>query len=483
MSRHKPHCCRKVELCAVLFFFSCSNPWIRSGPPSNRTETDTTRHTAPADTAAAVEDMDFAEALDSALSSRKLDDQSNGTASIRMDTASDGGDMYAPQPFPVPTNRVRIALIRNTGRAVVYSVGTVRLYSRGSRPTDPFRGRILFESRSKGGGITITAGRRSMEAVLPCTLRSDDEYNYLEIGDTTYRGSIIIAAGRAGTFTVVNFLAVEEYLRGVVPLELGRRPREEIEAIKAQAVAARTYTYRRIVERKSEPYDMVATVADQVYGGVGVEYREADRAIAATADLILTDGDSIILAYYHSTCGGSTADVHDVWGKPPRSYLRPVSDLDESGNAYCRGSAYFTWEESWPWKQFSGIVIASLQRIAPKDRFKGVVNSITVNERFPCGRVKRATITGSGWAYECGGDQVRFILRRGTGGYPLLRSANFTVTSPDRSTIRLKGRGYGHGVGMCQMGAIGRAQAGQEFSTILRAYYTGVTIATAVVGR
>jgi stage II sporulation protein D len=204
-------------------------------------------------------------------------------------------------------------------------------------------------------------------------------------------------------------------------------------------------------------------------------------AIAATENLIMVSGDSVIQAYYHSTCGGATADVHEAWGKPAQPYLRSIADLDPSGKAWCRASSYFTWEESWPWKQFSTIVLQSLRAMFPESQFPGVVNSLTIDERYSCGRIRRAAITGSGWAHECGGDRIRFILRRGTSGNPILRSSNFTVAPTDRNTIALNGRGYGHGVGMCQMGAVGRAQAGQNFVTILKSYYTGATVAVATV--
>ncbi|MBN1759958.1 MAG: SpoIID/LytB domain-containing protein [Chitinispirillaceae bacterium] len=470
-------CCRYLAALLIIpVFISCSTPWIRANPPSLQQHgTDTTTAAPSPASVDSVKEINFADAFDASISLPDEIAESDSIPGSAITTAS-----RRSEPFSVPTNRVRVALVQNTGRLVVYSVGAVRLHTARQPYSDGYRGRMLIEAR-KGNRIRLTAGFRPVEAALPCTLLSDQAYNFIEIGDNTYRGALIVTSGKPGTFTAVNYLEVEEYLRGVVPLELGRHSPEEIEALKAQAVAARTYTYRRIIERKEQPFDLVATVADQVYGGVDVEYREADKAIKATRNTILTYGDSIILAYYHSTCGGTTSDVHQVWRKPAEPYLRSVSDLDGSGKAWCRASAYFTWEESWPWKQFSAIVVSNLQRQFSK-HFKGVVNSISVDDRFPCGRVSRLTITGSGWAQECGGDQVRFIIRRGIAGHPILRSANFSVVPSGRSVIKITGKGYGHGVGMCQMGAIGRAQAGQDFQTILQAYYSGVTFSVISAG-
>ncbi|MBN1577480.1 MAG: SpoIID/LytB domain-containing protein [Chitinispirillaceae bacterium] len=470
-------------LAAALLLPACTSPTsIRPNPPPPPRDhmPEGTAEAGVKDTGRGAHDIDFADAFDTATAAEPSGDSFRMPPTPRVENVPIASLRFSS--LPVPAKTVRIALMQGVKKSVVYSVGTVSLRSRyPKKPPHYCRGRMLFEMKPGRQNVLVTAGREHFEVASPCTLLSEKEYNFLEIGDTTYRGALIIVAGKTGTFTLVNYLDVEEYLRGVVPLEMGKRPREEIEALKAQAVAARTYAYRQIVEHSAEPFDMVATTEDQVYGGVAAEYRVSDMAIHSTANLIMASGDSIIQAYYHSTCGGTTADVNEAWGKPPRTYLRSVADRDESGKAFCRNSAYFTWEEKWPWKQFSGIVLQSLQKLFPQTPFKGVVTSLLVEERFACGRVKRATITGSGWAQECGGDQIRFLLRRGTSGNPILRSSNFVVVSPDRNTISFSGRGYGHGVGMCQMGAVGRAQAGQNFITILKSYYTGVSIVIATL--
>jgi stage II sporulation protein D len=340
---------------------------------------------------------------------------------------------------------------------------------------------LIFEMKAGSRGLTVTSGKTTFAAALPCTLLSDNQYGFIELGDTAYRGSLVFFAGRPGTINVVNHLGIEEYLRGVVPLEMGNRTREEIEALKAQAVAARTYTCRRIAECTQEPYDLVPTVADQVYGGASAENREADLAVASTANLIMVSGDTLVMAYYHSTCGGITADVNEAWGKPARTYLSSIVDVDDAGRPWCRASSYFTWDESWSRRQFSAIVLEALRKTFPQRQFTGTVDNLTIDERYKCGRIRRATVSGNGWEQQVGSDQIRFVLRRGVAGSPILRSSNFTLITSDRNVVSISGKGYGHGVGMCQMGAIGRAQAGQNFVTILKSYYTGVSIARATV--
>jgi stage II sporulation protein D len=228
-------------------------------------------------------------------------------------------------------------------------------------------------------------------------------------------------------------------------------------------------------------YDLLPTTADQVYGGVNVEYRDADLAIRLTKNLILVYNNSVAAAYYHSTCGGTTANIEDVWkNKPALAYLRSESDKDSLGNAYCSSSKYFKWEELWTKDKFSLNICQGLKAVEPKGLFKGPVKDVHVNATFGCGRVRECTITGSDWRYDCGGDIIRTIFRRPVTGSPILRSSNFMIISNDSKGIRMQGCGYGHGVGMCQSGAIARARTGQKFETILSAYYRGIVICSAV---
>lgn len=378
--------------------------------------------------------------------------------------------------FVVPVKRVRVAVIRNINRGTVYSASDVSLRAAPAKGQITIRGRILFEALS--GKVRVTTASGKQEVVLPCTLAAESGYAFLDVENVSYRGALIIIPGTRGTISFVNMLDVEEYLRGVLPLEMGPRSMEEIEALKAQAVAARTYTYRRIVERGMEPYDMVSTVADQVYGGASVENRESDYAVKATRDRILTYGDSIIYAYYHSTCGGMTATIDEVWKKQHQPYLVSVADTNSHGEVYCAASTYFKWSEEWPWPSFALIVPEQIKKMYPQQQISGPLSKVTIDELLPCGRVKTAAINGKGWKWQLHGDEIRFALRRPVGGNPILRSARFTLNNSGRSVVRASGSGYGHGVGMCQMGALGRAHEGQLYHSILNAYYTGATLAT-----
>ncbi len=379
---------------------------------------------------------------------------------------------------PVKTGRlltigqtnIRIALRRNIASAVFYTMGEALVWSSTFRSPLRFRGRLLVEAKGNGLAAIIPAGGRGQDAALPCTLSAA---GLLSLDEKQFRGSMIIQGD--DKISIINSCSVEEYLRGVVPLEIGRLKNGEAEALKAQAIAARTYAYKRMSVRNGQLFDVVATVADHVYGGAYVETDEADQAIRATKNLVLAYGDSLCTINYHSTCGGRTADVSEVWNRLSQPYLRSVKDTAPDGTAYCAFSPAFSWEESWSGEEISGILRAA----GAKDktgRFAGSLRAIRVTERFACGRVKTCVLDGSKGSIECHGDNVRFILRTDDANGQILRSANFTVTQNGPHRFTLQGKGYGHGVGMCQMGAIGRARSGQKCDEILKAYFTGAVI-------
>jgi stage II sporulation protein D len=414
--------------------------------------------------------IDFAAAFAPDTGSERLQWNVEGVSATPAPAAAS-----AYRAIIVPGNTVRVALRRNVSRAVVHTGDTVEVRSSSLAAPARCTGRLLVETKAAGlVTISVNDGPRH-EVALPCTLSAVHQSNIFDLGEERYRGSLIITGREFITF--VNYIPVEVYLRGVLPLEMGKRGWVEAEALKAQAVAARTYAYRHIADnRGDQPFDVVRTVADQVYGGADAETAETDSAVTATAGIVLAWHGALADAYYHSTCGGATAGVDEAWGKPGREYLSSRSDLAPDGRAYCSISPSFSWEESWDAQDLSKILQATVHQAVPGGRFDGKLKEIVVDERFGSGRIKSCRLVGSGGSVECGGDKLRSVLRRKTATGDILRSANFTVVKNGPHTFTLRGTGYGHGVGMCQMGAIGRARQGQDFEQILRAYFTGIEL-------
>lgn len=159
-----------------------------------------------------------------------------------------------------------------------------------------------------------------------------------------YRGRLLVFLNDRGTLNLIDELPVEAYLRGVVPEELGPELYPRLEALKAQAVAARTYALRHLGEFASEGYDICAGPRCQVYGGVGSEHPLSDRAVAETSGQVLLYGDQLIEALYSATCGGHTEDASVVFPWLDAPYLRGVPCLegghDSLGGALAAGTSF-----------------------------------------------------------------------------------------------------------------------------------------------
>jgi len=327
--------------------------------------------------------------------------------------------------------------------------------------------------------VRVSSGQSAREHSLPIRVGGTDSRTAIGVDGKPYRGRVELAAGGGGML-VINEVDVESYLRGVVPAEIGYLTEENLEAVKAQAVAARTYALKRVGRGENPDYDLVATVADQVYQGTAAEHRLADRAILETEGVVAVHRGKMIDAYYSSSCGGRTAAIRDVWEKEDAPYLRGVRDCargtSEVRDAYCRHSRYFEWTVTWDADELQRILSRSLPAVLGKGANPGEIRDIKVKGTHRCGRVKCLEIRTAGGKYRVHGDQVRWVLRQPNSGKSLW-SAKFSIRvkrSRGRvSQVIATGRGFGHGVGMCQEGAIGMAREGKRYEQILKHYYPG----------
>ncbi len=303
-----------------------------------------------------------------------------------------------------------------------------------------------------------------------------------------YRGALRTVSTDSGVL-VVNIVPLEQYLKGVVPLELGERPAAESAALEAQAIAARSYTVSRLLAARaragrgrSEHFELVASTADQVYGGADAERPNASAAVDATRGLVLRYGDRVIAAPYSSACGGETATAQEAWpGSAGEPYLQRVSDKlpGREVRYYCDIAPRFYWERSLTGAELDAVVaryLSSVTRVPSGG--PGAVQAIRVAERFPSGRVRVLELRTAAGTFDVAGNASRNVLRTPSG--EPLPSSYFSVSAEASSSsitrVVLRGNGYGHGVGMCQWGAIGRARAGQSARMILRTYFPGTTI-------
>lgn len=296
-----------------------------------------------------------------------------------------------------------------------------------------------------------------------------------------YRGELAFVAVDTAIL-VVNVVALEDYLRGVVPLELGVRSPNEQAALEAQAVAARSYAVVRARGASNAPYHLTAAVWDQVYGGIDAEHPIADAAVDATAGLVLTFRGTVVQAPYHGSCGGHTAAPNEAWsGVGETSWLRPVRDVPEgSDRPWCAIAPRHQWERTLDRRELEGAVARYLQaRGGARLVAAGAVRGARIEGRTASGRVSALLLDTDAGTLRLTGTALRDALRSRRG--EILNSTYFSlepvIGRDGRLTqLTLHGTGNGHGVGMCQWGAIARARAGHDARAILAAYYPGTDV-------
>jgi stage II sporulation protein D len=212
-----------------------------------------------------------------------------------------------------------------------------------------------------------------------------------------------------------------------------------------------------------------------MYSGMHGEYPLANNAIDSTANLVLTYNNELIETYYHSTCGGMTAGL-EVWGQKPKPYLLAQQDFNDSLTPWCSASRYTTWQFTWTIPQLTQIAKTFLQTARPSATFAfNHIQDIRIVQASPQGRVLVVKVYTDKGSFEMTGDRSRWLFREPDNTNKILPS-NWYIIKKEGNSFIAKGRGLGHGIGMCQMGARARSRAGQSFSTILNAYYTNAQL-------
>lgn len=267
----------------------------------------------------------------------------------------------------------------------------------------------------------------------------------LLMDDLSFNGEIEVWKGKKGLY-LINELPLEEYVEGVVKAESG--PNWETEALKAQAVIVRTYVLSQKLGKDDgkRHFDVTSSVLHQVYKGRNADKKIAD-SVRLTEGQILTYDGKPIEAFYHSTSSGRTELPEEAFGKS-YPYLRTVKSS-------CRLSPYCVWLRTIP-----------LREIEQATGIKGI-KDVKAASRTSTGRIKEvALITGSGNA-DIKATELRKLL-----GWKRLPSTDFGVRT-DRDSAVFEGKGYGHGVGLSQWGALEMAKDGKNYKEILSHYYPG----------
>jgi stage II sporulation protein D len=338
---------------------------------------------------------------------------------------------------------IRVALFKGAD--------SIRLDGNGILATDekgePLRLSFPLEiTKAKGGLSANGAIFRGLKVSAPV---------FVLLNGKGYRGVVEIAPAEKG-IQVVNELPLEDYLVGLINCEISSQ--WPMEAIKAQAVIARSYAIFQRDARKAAPYHLESTVLDQVYEGCDIEDSRAARGVKETAGEVLTFSGAVIQAFYHSNCGGHTEASENVWG-----YRLPY--LSGVACKYCQTANPYRWEQKIPLKKVeaqlksAGFNINGLKDIRPATRNQS-------------GRITALLLTGAR-----GKLSVPAVAFRKALGYSVIKSTNFDLRIND-DDVQFNGVGNGHGVGLCQWGSKQRAADGFDYREILSYYYPGARLVT-----
>ncbi len=276
----------------------------------------------------------------------------------------------------------------------------------------------------------------------------------VRINGKSLRGHLEIVNIDNKHLIVVNEINLESYVAGLVNAEMPHN--WPIEALKAQAVVARTYALWQKEKHLDQYFDMDTGFMDQVYLGADAEDNKGWEAVNATRGQIITYGGKPILAMYHSSCGGETENSEDAIGyKYP--YLRAVKCN------FCRIAPNFNWKYALRFK-------ALADRLIVKGYNLSGVYGFEILKRSRTQRVMTARVITNRGNIDLDGVTLRGVI-----GYDKLRSTLFWAQVKDNE-IFFHGRGFGHGVGMCQWGAYGMAKKGYNYRQIIHYYYQHVDI-------
>jgi len=300
-------------------------------------------------------------------------------------------------------------------------------------------------------------------------LSSAENEEILKINGNAYRGQVQISSTYK-SIHLINIVNLEDYVKGVLAREmpLGKN-NENFEALKALAVCIRTYAIKKMQDGKVY-FDLYSDTRDQVYGGVDAETPLSNKAVDETKKLILKYDGKPATIYYHSTCGGYTESSQNVFTNDPVPYLISIKDGDEP---YCKISPRFQWKEIYEKEE----IISRLKNYDLLENTNYELEDISISNKFESGRVSELEIKvidsySNTKSLIIRGNEIRSILRT-SDNKNILWSILFDL-SVESNSIVLTGHGFGHGVGLCQWGAIALSRKDWNYKDILQHYYPGI---------
>jgi stage II sporulation protein D len=349
-------------------------------------------------------------------------------------------------PSTLP-EQVRVAIVRDSrevdlaihGSYRIRDMSSGKVIGKGNYLTDS---KVRLLDRGILMGLDVYPARR-------LTIEPSRDASIV-IDERAFRGEVTFIRTTNNHITVVNNINVEDYIKGVLYHEVSHL--WPMEALKAQAVATRTYALYSI-NPAGKPYDMTNDIYSQVYGGRDSERYRTDLAVDYTRGQVLTYNGKIIPAYFHATCGGMTEDAHELWN------LADIPPLRGVPCPFCQNSPHFHWKKNFRLRNIQDALNLHGYKV-------GAIKDISIVDRDRSERIAHLKITQKdGQELLIKGKDFRDLM-----GPNVLMSNNYDITMQGYY-VNIIGKGWGHGVGMCQWGALGMARQQFTYKQILAYYY------------
>jgi stage II sporulation protein D len=353
----------------------------------------------------------------------------NGQKNVRIGIRVDALDATISSNVPLVAKEVKS--------------GKLDRWSPGTRHFTVVKGVLRFGSRPLKGAWRLTPSQAGAT---------------ITVGRNFYRGAILLKATGDDKLTVINELDIDDYLKGVLPREV--QPAWAEEALKAQAVASRTYLASHLGRHADQGFDLCSEVHCQVYGGATKEHPKTNQAVDETRGQILVYQGKPAATFFHANCGGATEGEQLVWGTADQPYLR---------SRRCRWGTGAPWY-NWRLTMGDNEIIHGLKA---KGLVKGdTLKSISILRKGPSGRASSLAVRTNAGTFTMLANDFRIALNP-----ERVRSTLFTQMTRLKGGYVFAGRGWGHGVGLCQWGAKGMAEEGKEYREILAYFYPGTDLA------
>jgi stage II sporulation protein D len=365
--------------------------------------------------------------------------------------------MFAFATIARADTNVRILLLKHQFQAVIASAGglIVRPYQTGSAPLLTPDITTVIDVRPQADGLLLAGTIQTQSKLLIAPL-SDLP---VTVDGQSYRGSVVIERSEEGALSVINVVDVEQYLYSVVGSEVASSTPSS--ALQAQAVVARTYAVAHLGAHEDLGFDLHAGDQDQAYNGMSAESESVVNAVDATRGVVMLYRNHLAQAYYSACDGGFTSDGHGL--ADPQPYLQAVRD------PYCPMSPYLQWSAAIPASTF--VEALNERGIVSPPLSVGDLRDVRPGSADESGRLQTVVLVTRRGTVDIEGTTFRSAA-----GNRLVKSTRIGSLSLAGGVIHAYGAGYGHGVGMCQLGARGMAEAGLGVYAILDFYYPGALL-------